>query len=310
MYEFGVNLKRFEVPAALGGICTVEDSVAWIEDVVEQCMESGLGVIPDTRVRVFPPESLLVYAQRRLDSFPEARRVGFSVGSQAVYREDIQEGGNFGAYTTNLPAAAVAASGVRSALIGHSEERYDTFTMLESYDPEIAGSAEARARANHVVNELVGREVARAAARGLSIMLCVGETAEEKGGGTPSEQNDRVRAVLHGQLSAALAAADAHEADIVIAYEPRWAIGPGRTPPDGAYIEQVCGVIKTITAELVRRELPVVYGGGLKRENAAEVGAVSTVDGGLVALTKFTPPLAFDPAELRAIIELFLQASR
>ncbi|TVQ23317.1 MAG: triosephosphate isomerase [Spirochaetaceae bacterium] len=308
MYEFGVNLKRFEVPQSLGGICTSDDPVGWIESVVRDCVSSGLGAMPNVRVRLFPPESLLACALRTLSDCAEEERAGFSIGSQVVYRGDIEKGGNFGAFTANLPAASVLALGAASALIGHSEERYDKYSLLAAYDPSITDTASARVRANSVVNRVIGEEMSRASARELSIMLCVGETAEEKGQGTEAEQSDRVREVLSDQLTSALSDETVHGSDIVIAYEPRWAIGPGRVPADAGYIAGISRTIKEITLGLIGRELPVVYGGGLKRENAAEVASVGTIDGGLVALTKFTPPIAFDPHELKAIIGLFLDA--
>ncbi len=95
--------------------------------------------------------------------------------------------------------------------------------------------------------------------------------------------------------------------DIVLGYEPIWAIGPGKTPPDSDYIAFVSKYAKAVTKELYGYELDVVYGGGLKEENAESIAAVSTIDGGLVALTKFVQPIGFDPQSLKNIIMAYVK---
>jgi triosephosphate isomerase (TIM) len=313
MIEFGVNLKRFDVPARAGGICPEEDPVVWIEKLLNACVSLGLGEADDVRVRLFLPESLLLSSVRGLDAFPPAKRRHLAVGSQTVFRENIRKDGNFGAFTANLPATAVRNMRVSTTLLGHSEERADKFSQLTAYDPEILEDSTLYATAARSVNRLVGLELRQAVATGLSVMLCVGETAEEQGPGTWSEQEVRVNAVLRAQLEDAFdpviesMRTTEEIQDVVIAYEPRWAIGPGKTPPGAEYIGAVSSMIKDICTEIVGRALPVVYGGGLKRGNSAEVASVPTIDGGLVALTKFTPPIGFDPTEFRAIVDLFMQ---
>ena len=91
----------------------------------------------------------------------------------------------------------------------------------------------------------------------------------------------------------------------VIGYEPIWAIGPGKTPPGKEYISFVSACIKGVTKEHFGMNIPVVYGGGLKEANAAMIASINTIDGGLVALTTFTIPPAFEPKALKHIIDAY-----
>jgi triosephosphate isomerase len=113
-----------------------------------------------------------------------------------------------------------------------------------------------------------------------------------------SEQ-PRWQAVLAEQLQTGLKGAD--RARVVIAYEPVWSIGPGKTPADEAYIRKVAAFIKETT-----RGMDVVYGGGLKADNAAMLASIPQVDGGLIALTRFVGEIGFYPEEYLRIIRLYL----
>ena len=305
MIEFGVNLKRFDVSKEYGGICPADDPAVWIRQVISELVSSGLGKISGVRLRLFLPESLLIPAQERLCDFAGEERSSLSIGSECIYRSNVSKGGNFGAFTSNLPASAVRSMNLDTALVGHSEERLDKFQQIENYDPEITAGGEKNAKANSCINRLIGQEVGQAVKAGLSVMVCVGETAEERGEGAFEEQQGRIETVLKAQLQACLEGMNGK--DIVIAYEPRWAIGPGKTPPGADYIAFVSDFIKKESESICGSALPVVYGGGLKRENSASIGAVKSIDGGLVALTKFTDPIGFDVSELGVIIDLFLQ---
>ena len=88
---------------------------------------------------------------------------------------------------------------------------------------------------------------------------------------------------------------------VVIAYEPVWAIGPGKTPPGREFIQEVAQVIKGITGGL-----DVVYGGGLKADNAQMLASIPEIAGGLIALTRFTGEIGFYPDEYIEIIRLYL----
>ena len=88
---------------------------------------------------------------------------------------------------------------------------------------------------------------------------------------------------------------------MVIAYEPIWSIGPGKTPADKPYIEKIARFVKERTGGL-----DVVYGGGLKADNAAMLASIADIDGGLIALTRFSGEIGFYPEEYLEIIRLYM----
>ncbi|TVR03187.1 MAG: triosephosphate isomerase [Spirochaetaceae bacterium] len=304
-----VNLKRFDIPMSRGGLCPTDDPAQWIEEVIAETVTLGLGRRDGLDLVYVLPESLLISARQAVDRHPPENRTGIQIGCQSVYRQDCSPGGNFGAFTANLPASAAAAAGASWAMVGHSEERRDKLGIISAFDPTTNSNPSAMARAAETVDTLVGDEVSCAMAAGLDVLLCVGETLEQRGDGTFSQQQPRIETTLRSQLRRGLGSMrDFPDRAVVIGYEPVWAIGPGKTPPDPPYVSFVARIIKQITQECAGVSLPVVYGGGLKRENAAGLGGVPELDGGLVALTKFTQPLAFEPVELDAIVQRFTDA--
>lgn len=309
MIDIFINLKRFDVPKKYGGICLNEDPQVWIEDIMLDTVRFGLGRIDNVDIGYLLPEGLILPAINKLRAYSDDEVGSVSIGSQGVFREDVTPGGNFGAFTSNLPAAAAANLGCTLSIIGHSEERKDKFEMLCAFEPRAASDPELMARANNTVSTLLNGEVLAALKAGLRVLFCVGETAQERGEGGFEEQKPRIEKVLRAQLEAGLKGAADHcrDGNIAIGYEPRWAIGPGKRPPGADYIGFVSAYIKSVLRELYGAEVPVVYGGGLKEENAAMIAGVDTVDGGLVALTRFTGDIAFEPEGLKTIIETYLK---
>jgi triosephosphate isomerase len=271
-----LNLKRFDISPARGGVNRVAPVCDWGAAIVKATRDALAAYPRDAaEFTMFFPEAHLLSAAAALGGSGAIR-----LGCQGVYREDTAPGGNFGAFTTHLTANAAAELGCESALIGHCEERADKAGVLAE-----AGVADAGA-----VNRLLNREVLAAQKAGLSVLYCVGEKTEEQ---------PRWQAVLAEQLQTGLKGAD--RARVVIAYEPVWSIGPGKTPADEAYIRKVAAFIKETT-----RGMDVVYGGGLKADNAAMLASIPQVDGGLIALTRFVGEIGFYPEEYLRIIRLYL----
>jgi triosephosphate isomerase (TIM) len=157
-----------------------------------------------------------------------------------------------GAFTGEVSAAMLREIGVYGTIVGHSERRL--------YFGE--------------TDESVGKRAAAALAEGLHVIACVGETEAQRDGGETEQ-------VLRRQVSALY-----HDDNLVVAYEPVWAIGTGRTAtPEMAHAAHE--IVKTLL------DVPVLYGGSVKPDNAAALLGPDTVDGALVggaslALDSFT----------------------
>lgn len=309
MKEIFVNLKRFEVPQKLGGICPEDLPKTWIKRIIRESVKLGIGNMQDVSVTYFLPESLLIPAKEVWMEYNRKERGNFELGCQSVFRQDIASGKNFGAFTSNCPAAAIKALDYRWVMVGHSEERKDKLEMYTYYDEEIAENEEKYEKASNAVDVIINEEVKSALGRGLNVLLCIGETEGQKGGNTPHQYEERVRRVLRQQLTRGLSGiSEVQEScKIVIGYEPVWAIGPGKIPPGAEYIRFVSKFIKSVCKEEFGVEFPVVYGGGVKEDNAGEIASVQFVDGGLIALTKFDQPIGFDVNSLKRIMENYMK---
>jgi triosephosphate isomerase len=159
-----------------------------------------------------------------------------------------------GAHTGDVSAQMLKDAGAHYCIVGHSERRAD-----------------------HGESDAVVKAKAEAAlAQGLVAIVCVGETKDERVGG-------RTLDVVGGQLKGSLPAG-ANAANLVIAYEPVWAIGTGLTPTAG----DVAEVHAFLRAELVKamgeagNGVRILYGGSVKPSNAVELMGVKNVDGALV----------------------------
>jgi len=308
MVEILINLKRFDVPRVLGGICPFSKPQEWIESVIEETIKYGLGNVKDLHITYFLPEALILSAISKLKTFYSEETRGIDIGCQGVFRDDIKRGGNFGAFTTNLPATAAKNLGCSWAIIGHSEERADKLGLIEFFEPKIKKDLKLRIKAREVVDYIINKEVLCALEANLNVLLCIGETLEERGEGEFVEQKLRIESILKSQLRLNLKGIEnkLYGKKIVIGYEPIWAIGPGKMPPGKEYISFVSKCIKTAINNEFDFEPIVVYGGGLKEQNAGMLSKINTIDGGLVALTKFTGEIGFSVNELKRIIDKFL----
>ena len=271
-----LNLKRFDVPVELGGVNRLAPVNEWAKTIVEGTQE-GLKKYDPAKVefvQFFPEAHILNAVAALCENSP------VKVGCQGLYRADTAVGGNFGAFTSNRPASIAKAMGCGGVLIGHCEERNDKAGVL----------AEAGVVDTAAVNRLLNQEIKAATARGLKVLYCIGEKSEEQ---------DRWQEVLGEQLDVGLEGVD--KSQVVIAYEPIWSIGPGKTPADKPYIEKIARFVKERTGGI-----PVVYGGGLKSDNAEMLASIPEIDGGLIALTRFSGEIGFYPDEYLEIIQKYL----
>ena len=150
-----------------------------------------------------------------------------------------------GAYTGEVSASMLLELGVKGSIVGHSERRQH----FGETDEDVA------------------RRTAAALEAGLGVIACVGESEEER-------ESGQTELVLRIQVDALREAVGAHEG-LVIAYEPVWAIGTGKTAtPDQA--QEAHAFIKSLL------HVPVLYGGSVKPENAEELLSQTDVDGALV----------------------------
>ena len=157
-----------------------------------------------------------------------------------------------GAYTGEVSAAMVAEFGCRYAIVGHSERR------------QLHGETDAT----------VGAKARAALEAGLTPIVCVGETLAEREGG-------KTQAVIERQAGALIDALGKDAADLVVAYEPVWAIGTGHTAsPDEA--QAVHAALRAQLATAGTAEVSLLYGGSVKAANAAELFAMPDIDGALV----------------------------
>ena len=280
MKHIFLNLKRFDIPRDWGGVNSIAEPADWggyivnhTQDGVKELLEAAK---EETEFVMYVPEAHVIPAvQAKTADSPVV------IGCQSVFRDDVAEGRNFGAFTSNRTAKAMKALGCGSVLIGHCEERNDKAGIL----------AEAGVTDTAAVNRLLNQEVCRAVEAGLSVLYCIGEKAEEQ---------DRWKEVLREQIETGLAGVP-EAAPVVIAYEPVWAIGPGKIPPDQAYITKIADYVKEVSGGR-----DVVYGGGLKQDNAKMLSEIPSIDGGLIALTRFSGEIGFYPEEYLEIAGIYL----
>ena len=276
MKHLYLNLKRFDVPVEYGGVNRIAPLKDWGGYIVSHTQE-GLKKYDPSQVefvQYFPEAHILGAVGARCEGSP------VQVGCQGVYRMNTAVGGNFGAFTTNRPASIAKAMGCTSTIIGHCEERNDKAGIL----------AEAGVTDTAAVNRLLNQEIRLAVEQGLTVLYCIGEKSEEQ---------ERWQEVLGEQLRVGLEGVDISK--VVIGYEPVWSIGPGKTPAGKDYITMIARFVKEQTGGL-----DVVYGGGLKVDNAEMLASIDEIDGGLIALTRFQGEIGFYPDEYLEIIKTYL----
>ena len=203
---------------------------------------------------------------RSVQTVLEVDDIGVQLGAQHCHWEEK------GAYTGEISPHFLAKLNVKLVIVGHSERR------------ELFGETD----------EMVARKVTAIQALAMTPIVCVGETLSEREAG-------ETEAKVLGQVRAALAKRGPEQiAALVIAYEPIWAIGTGRTATaDDA--QAVCGAIRAEVATLIGADTAAVvriqYGGSVKAANIAELMACKDIDGALVG------GASLDPDEFARIVQ-------
>src|ERR1700738_1271095 len=205
-------------------------------------MMDGARALPKADLMVSPPFTLLALFAGM------ARGTTLAIGAQDCHAEPA------GAFTGDVSAEMLADAGAAAVIVGHSERR----TYHRETDADVRAKALAAWRA------------------GLTAIVCVGETKDQRVGG---QALNVVGTQLDGSIPDGATAQN-----LVVAYEPVWAIGTGLTPTP-ADVAEMHGFIRTrLTARLsaAGQGVRILYGGSVKPSNAPELMAVANVDGALV----------------------------
>ena len=218
---------------------TPEEAKKLVEDILPLAAGAGCGVV------------VCVPFVDLLPVLEAAKGTNVAVGAQNCHWAPS------GAFTGEISAPMLASLGVQYVIIGHSERR--------TYFGETDKTVNARIRA--------------ALDSGLSVIVCVGESLEQREQGITAE-------LVALQTKIALGGVSAEELKrIIIAYEPIWAIGTGKTATAGQ-ANEVCAAIRSTVAGLYGKTaadaLTIQYGGSMNAKNAAELLAQPDVDGGLI----------------------------
>jgi len=214
--------------------------------LLQRVAEGARALQQGVRVGVCVPFPYLSQAQALLGG-ADGGRVAWGAQDVSAHEQ--------GAYTGEVAAEMVAEFGAAYAIVGHSERR--------AY--------------HHESSELVAVKAQRALAAGLTPIVCVGEMLEQREAGA-------TRDVVGAQLDVVLAVLSADEAArIVVAYEPVWAIGTGKS----ATAQEAQEVHAFLRARLAAKGaqaagVPLLYGGSVKPDNAAELFRQPDIDGGLI----------------------------
>ena len=214
----------------------------------------ALALVEELKPLVVNPDVDVVYCVPAIDIVPVVNAVkgtNVEVGAENMYIEDK------GAYTGEISAPMLVDAGVKYVIIGHSERR-DYFKEDDAF---------------------LNAKVKKAIAAGLTPILCCGESLEQRETGVTM---DWIRLQIKSDL-AGVSADDVK--NLVIAYEPIWAIGTGKTAT-ADQAQEVCKEIRDLIAEIYDEAtadaVRIQYGGSMNAGNAAELLAKPDIDGGLI----------------------------
>jgi len=206
-------------------------------------------------------ESEVLFCVPAIDIVPAveaAKGSNIEIGAENMYFEDK------GAFTGEISAKMIVDAGATHVIIGHSERR------------DIFGEC----------NQMINKKVLKALEAGLVPVICCGESLEQREQGiTVDWIRMQIKIALQGVTAQQLAGS-------VIAYEPIWAIGTGKTATT-EQAQEVCGAIRVLVEELYGKDtaeaVRILYGGSVNPGNAAELFAQPDIDGGLVGGASLKP---------------------
>lgn len=181
--------------------------------------------------------------------------LGAESGTAFIGAQDVSRHVH-GAFTGEVSANMIAATGAKYVIVGHSECR--------AYHGD--------------TNDIVRAKAAAAIAAGLTPIICVGETMDEK-------QAGKTMAIIESGVRESI---PSDVRDVIVAYEPRWAIGAGITPT-AAEISAAHTLIANTLTDMGLDGTPVLYGASVKGSNAAEIMSIANVDGVLVGGASLKP---------------------
>lgn len=215
-------------------------------DLFEALNREAVGLPTNVDVMIAPPALYLKW-------FADDSTAKITIGAQDVSPRDEAEG----AYTGEISAAMLKAAGVDYAIVGHSERR--------SYHGE--------------TDELIRKKVAACISADIAPIYCCGEVLDERESGRHIE-------VVRNQVKTALKDFSSNDlSKLVIAYEPVWAIGTGKTA-SSEQAQEMHAEIRTLISEMLGQEFAdrvrILYGGSCKPSNAASIFSQPDVDGGLI----------------------------
>ncbi|MGL4394319.1 MAG: triose-phosphate isomerase [Brevinema sp.] len=219
---------------------TIAEGVAFVNELKTQVSEKA-----DRGVLVCVPATMIHAVAEA------AKGSAVMVGAENMFYEEK------GAFTGEISPLMVKDAGATFTLIGHSERRV------------IFGECD----------QMVNKKMKAAIAHGITPVLCIGESLEEREGG-------KLEAVLNTQIKGAfegISAADAQK--VVIAYEPVWAIGTGKTasPQDADDAHAMSRkIVEGLYGASVANEMAILYGGSVKADNVDELMAMPNINGALV----------------------------
>ena len=226
----------------------VQDGLDWLSGFqsLGKCGAEG------TELIIFPPFTHLLAMQ------PLAAAQGIHVGAQNC------ASASSGAYTGEISAEMIKATGARYVLVGHSERR------------QYYGETES----------ILQQKLQRIWENGLSPVYCIGETLEQR-------ESGRAKDILSSQLHGALGLWKGKlPGSLILAYEPVWAIGTGKTATQ-EQAQEMHAFIRQEMQELfgknVSDQLPILYGGSVKPDNAKALFSAPDIDGGLIGGASLKP---------------------